>query len=201
VLRLLIKSTNYRSKWSKTKYNAKRDKWNFDCTQFVRFMFSDQDENRQNNSKLKHFSFREMFGDELTLSWYMTKETYRDSNAYKNQLKNIQIGDIIWFWEKIPKDKGKYINWLDAWMSMSHGAIVSKLVKNAQGEIVNVYMTHSTSGGKWAGPSETFLGQKDTMRKYVLFKKRKITRILFVSDVWNQTLLLLPKLVSITTSL
>lgn len=169
------RTIKYRGKDMQT-YDPINKKGHFDCVQLVRFFFSDKWKNRRSTktNKIKYFNFREMFAQKirkkqsgkrkeeenpspLILSGYMSPEIYANYVDYKASLQNIQIGDIIGLGEEVTQQVGWYIEDSNMRTSMSHGGIVSRVVKNDQGEIVNVYMTHSTLSDQGAWPTEVLL--------------------------------------------
>jgi len=134
--------------------------WDLDCVDLVKLYHADRTDNWRNtvDPKIKDYTdFTGMFADQFRIHWFITPETYGDQNRYKDMLYNIRVGDVVGIWHEWKG--GKQIKWIDKPMSLSHGGVVSRIEKNSAGEVVNVWMLHSSWSADlwWIWPTEVKL--------------------------------------------
>lgn len=90
-----------------------------------------------------------IFEENTNTAYMINRSIYRDFDSYKNILSNVRAWMIVWighqyaWWSLVELSNGSQKK-----VSMSHGGIVSRVERNTEWEIINVYMMHA-SGEVW----------------------------------------------------
>lgn len=145
----------------KALFNPRTGEGNLDCIDLVKLYHAKkwhEDWREYVNPRIQNKTdFTDMFANAFSINAYVTPEIYQKTDRYKNMLYNVQIGDTVGIWHERPW--GQEIPWIDKVMSINHWGIVSKILRDETGAIVNVGMIHASwtddLWGEW--PQEVML--------------------------------------------